>query len=82
MTPKKLITAATLSGSSPGQSPSKPAVAGASAAMSARCAPAELPTRINRSTSSPYCLAWRMTQRSAQRLSSTAAGAVATRASR
>jgi hypothetical protein len=77
-TPKKLITAATAIGSSPGHRRSKPADAGAIAAINARWAPAELPTSTMRDRSSRYCAACRITQRSAQRASSTAAGARAT----
>jgi hypothetical protein len=81
-TPKKLITAATVSGSLPGHRPSNPALAGASAAISARCAPAELPTSTRRAGIEP--VSGRVPDHPAQRAAAvlTAAGAGRQRATR
>ena len=66
----------------PGHWRSRPAPAVSMPVVSARCPPAELPVTTMRSRSKPYSSALRYTQRSAQRQSSTAAGACATSASR
>src|SRR5262249_82266 len=75
-------TAATFSSSAPGHWRSIPADAGIIAVVNARCPPAEPPETTSLDVSKLYCLALRMTQRSAHRQSSTAAGACETRANR
>ena len=50
--------------------------------VNARCPPADEPDTTSLVVSKPYCFALRITQRNAQRQSSTAAGACDTRANR
>src|SRR5207245_6940403 len=63
---------------SPGQVLSKPADIGSTPVISAKWPPADWPLVMILLVSKLYCAAFRYTQRSAQRASSTAAGASAT----
>src|SRR5215470_7405942 len=80
--PNQSTTAATFNSSVPGHCRSSPADAGIIAVVSARCPPADPPETTSLLVSKLYCFALRMTQRSAHRQSSTAAGANDTRARR
>ena|SRR5205809_2125811 len=79
--PYQSTTAAIFSSSLPGHSRSSPSEAGIIAVVNARCPPAEPPDTTILLVSKLYCLALRITQRSAHRQSSTAAGASDTLAS-
>ena len=73
--PYQSMIAATRGFSFPGQRSSRPAAGVSIPVVSDRCPPAECPVVTMREVSSLYCSAFRNTQRSAQRASSTAAGA-------
>src|SRR5258706_13887033 len=80
--PNQFTIAATFSSSFPGHSRSSPADAGSIPVVSDKWPPAEWPVTTSLLVSKLYCLAFRITQRNAQRQSSTAAGASDTRARR